>query len=69
MLNSQQERELRQKLDELQQEHRDLDLAIRALTREPGFDQFAVKRLKKRKLLIKDMAERVQSRLIPDLNA
>lgn len=69
MLDAHKERELRQKLDELQQEHRDLDLAIHALTSEQGFDQFAVKRLKKRKLLIKDMAERIQSRLIPDLNA
>jgi len=69
MLDSHPEQELRLKLDELQQEHRDLDLAIRDLTSEPAFDQFAVKRLKKRKLLIKDMLERIQSRLIPDLYA
>lgn len=68
-MDEQQARELRDKLNTLQQEHRDLDLAIIALTSELSFDQFAVLRLKKRKLLIKDMISRINSRLIPDLNA
>lgn len=57
------------KLTELSQEHRDLDLAIERLAHDPGADQLHLKRLKKRKLLLKDCISRLQSRLIPDLDA
>lgn len=63
------EEELRQKLALLAQEHRDLDTAIAALLLDPQCDQFKVSRLKKRKLLLRDMISRIQSLLIPDLNA
>ncbi|EIJ35921.1 YdcH family protein [Thiothrix nivea] len=60
---------LHAKLAALTQEHRELDDAITALIEEPGHDQFALSRMKKRKLLIKDMISRINSQLIPDLNA
>lgn len=61
--------ELARRLVELQIEHRDLDRAIDRLSADPLADQLQVKRLKKRKLLLKDCISRVQSQLIPDLDA
>ncbi|MEB4592085.1 DUF465 domain-containing protein [Candidatus Thiothrix sp. Deng01] len=60
---------LHSKLAALTQEHRELDAAISALMQESSYDQFRVSRMKKRKLLIKDMISRINSQLIPDLNA
>ncbi len=60
---------LHQKLAELTHEHRELDEAIANLQSDPEHDQFQVSRLKKRKLLLKDMIVRIKSQLIPDLNA
>lgn len=59
----------RVRLKELRVAHRDLDLTINKLTRNPQFDQLRIKRLKKRKLLLKDMIVRLESELIPNLNA
>jgi hypothetical protein len=50
-------------------EHRDLDAAIARLSEMPVSDELQLKRLKKRKLLLKDLIARLQSRLIPDLDA
>ncbi|MCH9026023.1 MAG: DUF465 domain-containing protein [Proteobacteria bacterium] len=57
------------KLKLLRMEHRDLDEVIVRLSQDPFVDQLMLKRLKKRKLLIKDAIERLQSEMIPDLNA
>ena len=57
------------KLNLLRMEHRDLDEVIVRLAQDPFVDQLMLKRLKKRKLLIKDSIERLQSEMIPDLNA
>lgn len=54
---------------ELSQEHRDLDLAIAALIEAPIHDQLQLKRMKKRKLLLKDQIAFLQSQLNPDLLA
>ncbi len=51
------------------QEHRDLDDSIAGLLQQPFVDQFQLKRLKKRKLHIKDIVTQLESMLIPDLNA
>ena len=59
----------RVRLKELRVAHRDLDLAINKLTRNPQVDQLRVKRLKKRKLLLKDMIVHLESEIIPNLNA
>jgi len=56
-------------LIELRTEHRDLDAAIERLTSDPAIDDLAIKRLKKRKLKIRDMIASLESRLIPDLDA
>jgi hypothetical protein len=61
--------ELAQRLDALRLEHRDLDDAIQALHANPYVDQLQMKRLKRRKLQLKDAIARVESELIPDLNA
>ena len=63
------EQGLRQKLEELVVEHRDLDDSITALSQQPFIDQIQMGRLKKRKLLLKDQIEKLRSKLIPDLNA
>jgi hypothetical protein len=59
----------RVRLKELRVAHRDLDITISELTDIPDVDQLRVKRLKKRKLLLKDMIIRLESELIPNLNA
>jgi hypothetical protein len=56
-------------LAELRQEHRDLDVLIDALHNRPMLDELAVKRMKKRKLKLKDMIAQLESRLIPDIDA
>ena len=56
-------------LMELQIEHRDLDALIDKLSADIAVDQLQIKRMKKRKLKIKDMIAFYQSRLIPDLDA
>lgn len=61
--------ELRQRLETLRLEHRDLDDAIANLQKNTYADQIQLTRMKKRKLLLKDMIARIESRLIPDLNA
>ena len=63
------ERELRQQLARVQQEHRDLDAAISALQHSPGSDLLQVQRLKKRKLKLKDEIAWLESRLLPDIIA
>ncbi len=61
--------ELRQNLALLINEHRDLDQTINTLSENPYGDQFVITRLKKRKLFLKDAIARLNSQLIPDLNA
>ncbi len=56
-------------LVELKVEHRDLDAAIERLAESIQADEMAIKRLKKRKLRLKDMIASLESRLIPDLDA
>jgi len=56
-------------ITELLHEHRDLDLIINTLSAQPESDHLQIRRLKKRKLLIRDRIELIESQLIPDLNA
>jgi hypothetical protein len=57
------------RLRELRIEHRDLDDVIHRLQMDLFVDQVQLRRLKKRKLLLKDQIARLESHLIPDLNA
>ena len=58
-----------EKLRQLRIEHRDLDEVISRLSMDIHVDEVELKRLKKRKLLLRDQIERYSSQLIPDLNA
>jgi hypothetical protein len=57
------------RLKELRVAHRDLDVAIEELARNPHIDQVRIRRLKKQKLRLKDLITKLESELIPDLNA
>jgi hypothetical protein len=57
------------RLRELRVNHRDLDYLIDKLQHDPMIDQLRIRRLKKRKLLLKDMIMTLESELIPDLDA
>lgn len=57
------------RLKELRVAHRDLDVAITELSTIPHVDQLRIRRLKKQKLRLKDMINKLESELIPDLNA
>ncbi len=56
-------------LTALKFEHRELDATIARIAVEPGNDELELKRLKRRKLLLKDTISILESRLIPDLDA
>jgi hypothetical protein len=57
---------LQARLVELRTEHRDLDEAIRRMTMAPPDDELMLRRLKKRKLLIKDRVSALERLLDPD---
>jgi hypothetical protein len=57
------------KLAELRVEHRDLDEAINRLSENSLLDQLQLRRMKKRKLKLKDWISQLESQLIPDLDA
>jgi hypothetical protein len=68
-MTDEEERELREQLARLQQEHRDLDAAIAALQLSPSSDLIQVQRLKKRKLVLRDKIRAVEDQLTPDIIA
>ena len=68
-MTKEEERELREQLARLQQEHRDLDAAIAALAMSPGSDVIQVQRLKKRKLVLRDKIRVIEDQLTPDIIA
>ncbi|AOV16606.1 DUF465 domain-containing protein [Acidihalobacter aeolianus] len=61
--------DLQARITAMKIEHRDLDAAIAAMAFSPGADQLQLTRLKRRKLQLKDSIARLESRLIPDLDA
>lgn len=60
---------IRAQLQELQIEHRDLDLVITHLVENPPPDDLLVRRLKKRKLALKDKILLLEQLLVPDIPA
>jgi hypothetical protein len=60
---------LQQRIVALQIEHRDLDDIIHRLAQEPAHDQLQLKRLKRRKLLLKDQIAWLSRQLDPDIPA
>lgn len=59
----------RNRLKEIRVEHRELDEQIKQLSSAAYSDHIYLTKLKKRKLLLKDMIVKIESQLIPDLNA
>jgi hypothetical protein len=60
---------LREKLEELRLEHRDLDEALLRLGGAATPDMLAMQRMKKRKLVLKDQILKLESMLIDDIIA
>ena len=58
-----------EKLRQLRIEHRDLDQVIARLTLDMHVDEVQMRRLKKRKLMLKDQIAKLESQAIPDLTA
>lgn len=61
--------DIRLQLNELQLEHRDLDQVILHLVENPPPDELLVRRLKKRKLALKDRILLLEQMLVPDIPA
>lgn len=64
-----QEVAIRSKLQNLLQQHRDLDVAILSLQEQGGSDPLQLRRLKKMKLDLKDKILQIENMLIPDIIA
>jgi hypothetical protein len=60
---------IRRRIAELAQEHRDLDDVIARLALEPVQDELQLRRLKKRKLQLKDRILQLECQLVPDILA
>jgi hypothetical protein len=60
---------IKARLEALRSEHRDLDEVIDRLTEAAPFNQLQLQRLKKRKLALKDMIAKLESKLLPDIIA
>ena len=60
---------IKEKLAELREQHRDLDELITQITAEPASDQLRIKRLKKKKLMLKDLISLHEGKLHPDIIA
>ncbi|HCD26301.1 MAG TPA: hypothetical protein DER02_02195 [Gammaproteobacteria bacterium] len=69
MSDSEDRQQLFDSLEELRTEHRDLDVVINHLVDSRHHDTMRIQRLKRRKLQIKDLIHRLESELIPDLDA
>lgn len=61
--------ELKSELARLKEEHRDLDAAIDALESAPASDFLQIRRLKKKKLVLKDQISQIEDQLLPDIIA
>jgi len=60
---------IKYKIIAMQVEHRDLDVVITKLSERPYPDQLQLKRIKKRRLQLKDMITKLKEQLIPDILA
>lgn len=62
-------KEIRHRINDLTLEHRDLDDALNLMKEKPFIDELQLKRIKKRKLKLKDEILILESKLIPDIEA
>ena len=68
-LSAEERAQIEQRILVLETEHHDLDDVIVRLGGDPTQDQLQLRRLKKKKLLLKDLIARLRDRLIPDIVA
>lgn len=68
-MDPEEEEILREKLAELKHEHKDLDDIIERLAHAQPVDFLQMTRMKKRKLILKDMIQKIESDLLPDIIA
>ena len=68
-LSEEEKQALRDQIERLREEHRDLDAAIEALTLSGPADRLQLQRLKKRKLWLRDRLSRLEDELTPDIIA
>ncbi len=68
-MTEQEEQDLQIALAQLKEEHRDLDTAILAIEQTPSPDHLQIKRLKKRKLYLRDRIREIDDQLFPDIIA
>ncbi len=68
-LNEEEIQQARNDLIELRLEHSDLDHAIELMLQNNYVDQLRLRRMKKRKLKLKDSILRLESMIIPDMDA
>ncbi|MAM94733.1 DUF465 domain-containing protein [Parvibaculum sp.] len=68
-MTDQEEQELRAELAKFKEDHRDLDDAIYALEALSMPDHLQIKRLKKRKLHLRDRIQEIEDTLLPDITA
>ena len=61
--------EIKDQINELILEHKDLDDALNLMKEKPFVDELQIRRLKKRKLKLKDEIKLLESKLIPDIEA
>jgi len=60
---------IKARVEQLKIEHRDLDDAIASISEKAPFNQLQIQRLKKRKLVLKDLIAKLESQLVPDIIA
>ena len=68
-LTDEERQSIRAQISMLELEHGDLNAIIDRLVEDPMLDQLQLRRLKKRRLLLKDQIARLQARVIPDIIA
>ena len=68
-LTAEETQELRMKIEVLKVEHRDLDAVIDRLSHDPELDELQLRRMKRRKLLLKDQITLLERQLVPDIRA
>jgi hypothetical protein len=69
LLNMFDDESVKRRIAELQLEHRGLDAMLAAVGDQTRFDELQLRRLKKRKLQIKDAINLLQMQLVPDIPA
>ncbi len=68
-LTEAQVRSIQERIAQLRMEHRDLDQVITRLLADPAHDELQMRRLKRRKLLLKDQIALLERQLNPDIPA